>query len=66
MTTIRPDGPRSFTLLAHNGGLTLCDKFSGAVLTIRYPEELEQIRGLLATIKVMHWPPSLYAPGEER
>ena len=51
-SVIRPEGPRSFTLLAHDGGLTLCDAFSGAVFTIRYPEELEQVRNLLATIEI--------------
>lgn len=53
---MRPEGPREFTLLAHDGGLTLCDKFSGAVLTIRYPQELDQIRNLLASVKKIEEP----------
>ena len=57
MFTTRPDGPRSFTLLAHDGGLTLCDKLSGAVLTIRYPEELAQIRALLLGVEIRQPPP---------
>lgn len=49
---VRPDGPRSFTLLAHDGGLTLCDSLSGAVFTMRYPEELSQVRNLLAAVEI--------------
>lgn len=49
---IRPNGPSKFTLLAHDGGLTLCDSFSGAVFTISYPEELEQVRELLTNVEI--------------
>lgn len=55
MTIIRPEGPREFTLMSHDRGLVLCDKFSGAVLCISYPEELQQLRDLLN--QVATWKP---------
>ncbi len=49
---VRPDGPRQFTLVTHDGGIVLCDKWSGAILCISYPEELEQIRELLNAVTI--------------
>jgi hypothetical protein len=54
--TIRPEGPRQFTLMTHDGGIVLCDKWSGAVLCISYPEELQQIRELLNAVAT--WQPA--------
>jgi hypothetical protein len=54
--TMRPSGPREFTMFSHDGGFVLCDKTSGAILCIKYPQELAQLRQLLNAIEVVMLP----------
>jgi hypothetical protein len=57
MRVMRPEGPRDFMLISHDRGIVLCDKFSGAVLCISYPEELERLKALLNSIDVTRLKP---------
>ena len=44
--------PREYSTIAHDGGIVLCDKKTGAFLVLRFPEDLERLKELLATLEV--------------
>ncbi len=48
--------PREYSLISHNGGIVICDKMDGAFLLMRFPEDVERLRALLATIDVTRLP----------
>lgn len=45
--------PREYSAFSHDGGVVLCDKEGGAFLVLRFPEDLERLKALLATIEIL-------------
>lgn len=45
--------PREYGAFVHSGGVVLCDRTEGAFLVLRFAEDLERLRVLLATITTL-------------
>ena len=45
--------PREYTALMSDNGVVLCDKQKGAFLVLRYPSDLERLKGLLEKITMV-------------
>lgn len=44
--------PREYAAFSSDGGIVLCDKQNGAFLVLRFPEDLERLKKLLAAIEI--------------
>ena len=44
--------PREFSAIVHSGGVVLCDKQEGAFIVLRFAEDVERLRDLLAKIEI--------------
>ncbi len=50
MSGFKKYSPREYSLFTTNAGVVLCDNQDGAFLVLRFPEDLERLKALLATI----------------
>ncbi len=52
MNIVDKHQPREYSAISHDGGIVLCDSRTGAFLCLRFAEDVERLRSLLATIDV--------------
>jgi len=45
--------PREYSSFCTNNGIVLCDNMEGSFLVLRYKEDLENLKSLLADISVI-------------
>lgn len=48
--------PREYSLLTCNGGIVICDKQEGAVIVLRFAEDVERLQDILSSIDVTRLP----------
>lgn len=52
MVIVKEHEPREYSAITCNKAIVLCDKQEGAFLVCRFPEDIERLRELLATIEI--------------